>query len=445
MEGTMHPKERRSSSTRRDFLARTGGAALALSGASGALAACGNSTTPSGAGSNASGGPVGPGGYKLARPDNPVTLPFWEDPIESGLEPETGGTFTVYNYPAYLYKKLLKDFGKKYNVEVQYTSFDNIATGIQKLSLGTVQPDVMEMTPDHLDQAVAGQLIKPLNLDYIPNLKKNIWPDLVSPFYDVGSRYTVPYTMYATGILWRTDLIKEDIAAMPQPWDIFWESQAYKGKVYLLTEDRETIAMALLRKGITDINTEDPKLINQAISDLKELYGICNIKLDDSQYQTVPEGSTWLHQAWAGDLIAGYIYYLPAKTPPSAMAYWKAPTGKVPVQNDCFSICKTTKKPVLAHLFLNYLLDNGVSMSNFIDFNGYQPPLNEIEPDSLIPTLVKSRNDSWGTKLTEEDSQTLRTAILTKEDFGPQAIEELTLTSAGNALWINGYSEFSGG
>jgi spermidine/putrescine-binding protein len=45
------------------------------------------------------------------------------------------------------------------------------------------------------------------------------------------------------------------------------------------------------------------------------------------------------------------------------MAYWKAPTGKVPVQNDCFSICKTTKKPVLAHLFLNYLLDNGVSMS----------------------------------------------------------------------------------
>ncbi len=29
---------------------------------------------------------------------------------------------------------------------------------------------------------------------------------------------------------------------MTQPWDIFWESQKYSGKVALLSEDRETIA-----------------------------------------------------------------------------------------------------------------------------------------------------------------------------------------------------------
>jgi spermidine/putrescine transport system substrate-binding protein len=442
----MHPKERRFSATRRDFLKQTGGAAFALSSAGGLLAACGNSTTPSGAPSGGgTTGPVGPGGLPLARPNNPVTLPQWEDPIASGLEPETGGTFTVYNYPAYLYKKLLKDFGRKYKVDVQYTSFDNIATGIQKLALGTVQPDVMEMTPDHLDQAVAGKLIKPLNLDYIPNLKANVWPELVSPFYDVGSRYTVPYTMYATGILWRTDQVTEDIASMPQPWDIFWQSQAYKGKVWLLTEDRETIAMALLRKGITDINTEDPKLIDQAVADLKELNDICNIKLDDNQFQTVPEGNAWLHQAWAGDLLAGFIYYLPAKWAPTVMAYWKAPIGHVPVQNDCFSICHTTKKPVLSHLFLNFLLDNGVATDNFVQFNGYQPPINELDPAHIIKQLVDYRNSYWGTKLTIDDCQNLNASILTHEDFGPNAIEELTLTSQGNALWINGYSDFSGG
>ena len=62
------------------------------------------------------------------------------------------------------------------------------------------------------------------------------------------------------------------------------------------------------------------------------------------------------------------------------MSYWKAPKGHVPVQNDCFSICSTTKKPVLAHLFLNWMIDNGIANSNFVNFNGYQPPLNEIEP-----------------------------------------------------------------
>ncbi len=43
-------------------------------------------------------------------PTSRVTLPRWEDPIASGLQPETGGTFTVFNYPAYLYRKVLNGF-----------------------------------------------------------------------------------------------------------------------------------------------------------------------------------------------------------------------------------------------------------------------------------------------------------------------------------------------
>src|SRR6185295_17122758 len=116
---THHPKEGLYSLSRRGFLLRSAGAAAALSGAGGLLAACGNSTgVPES--TSAGGELLGPGGLPLARPDKRVTLPRWEDPIESGLEPETGGTFTVYNYPAYLYKKLLKEFGQKYNVDVQY-------------------------------------------------------------------------------------------------------------------------------------------------------------------------------------------------------------------------------------------------------------------------------------------------------------------------------------
>jgi spermidine/putrescine transport system substrate-binding protein len=427
---TMHPKERPDSLSRREFLLRAAGTATVLSGAGGLLAACGN-TTSVGSPTGTGGEPVGPGGLPLARPDKKVTLPLWEDPIESGLEPETGGTFTVFNYPAYFYKKLLKEFGEKYDVDVQYTAFDNISSGIQRLASGAVTPDVMEMTPDNLDLAVAGKLIKPLNLDYIPNLQKNVWPELVDPFYDGGSHYTVPYTCYATGIAWRTDKVSEDIAGMSQPWDIFWQSQAYKGKVALLSEPRETIAMALLRKGHLDINTEDPALINQAVADLNQLNDICNIKVDDLQYQTIPEGTSWLHQAWSGDMIAAYIYYLPKGTPASALGYWKADKGKVPIQNDCFSICATTKKPVLSHLFLNYLLDNGVSYSNFVDFNGYQPPLNEIDPESLVKKGIVPEN--------------LTNSVLSNDDFGPDSLQEMTLTQKGQQLWEDGYSEFQAG
>src|SRR5262249_48618979 len=145
-----HPKERPGSLSRRAFLLRGAGAAVAFSAAGPLLAACGNSTSvPESTG--ASGELLGPGGLPLARPDKRVTLPRWEDPIASGLQPETGGTFTVFNYPSYLYKKLLTEFGAKYNVDVQYTPFDNVNSGIQRLASRAVNPDVMEITPDTLD------------------------------------------------------------------------------------------------------------------------------------------------------------------------------------------------------------------------------------------------------------------------------------------------------
>ena len=171
--------------------------------------------------------------------------------------------------------------------------------------------------------------------------------------------------------------------------------------------------------------------MNQAVADLKQLYSICNIKVGDSQYQTVPEGTAWLNQSWSGDPLSAYFYYLPKGTPASVMSYWKAPNGHVPVQNDCWSICTTTKKPVLSHLWLNYILDNDVAYSNFVNFNGYQPPLNEIDPADLVTKNVIPEN--------------LQTAVLTNDDFGPDSLQEMTLTNTGSVLWQNGYSELPGG
>ena len=305
----MHPLDGRGN--RRQFLRRTGGAAAGLASASSLLAACSNTTTAA-APSGSDGGSGGPGGFPLARPNRPVQLPRWQDPIASGMEPETGGTFTIFNYPDYFYQPLMKKFGEKYGVTVQVTPFDDINSGISRLAAGSVAPDVMEMTPDNVNRVVASKLIKPLNLDYIPNLKKNVWPSLADPFYDQGSRYTVPYTVYATGILWRNDYVKENISEMTNPWDIFWQAQKYKGKTALLSEVRETIALAILRSGSTDINTENANVVNKAVERPQGAHNICNVKVGDSQYQTIPEGKAWLNQALVGRHHVGLLL-LPAQ------------------------------------------------------------------------------------------------------------------------------------
>src|SRR5205085_8731264 len=113
----------------------------------------------------------------------------------------------------------------EYGVTMELTTFDTQDQAITRMASHSVQPDVTEITPDRLAQAVAGKLIRPINLDYVPNLKANIWPSLHSPFYDVGSRYAVPYVTYATGIGWRANKVSEDIAKMDNPWEIFWKSE----------------------------------------------------------------------------------------------------------------------------------------------------------------------------------------------------------------------------
>jgi len=291
--------------------------------------------------------------------------------------------------------------------------------------------DVTEITPDRVAQAVAGKLLKPINHDYIPNLKQNVWPSLQSPYYDTESRYSVPYTLYTTGIAWRSDKVSEDIAKLDNPWSIFWHAEKYKGYVAVLDDSRESLVMAMLYRGRYDINTEDPKEIDAALADLLALIPICNPKVNITGYQTLPQGASWLNQNWSGQMLSSVFAYLPKDFDPSLLQYWAAPKGKGPIQNDMWVVCSTTKKPVLAHLWLNFLLDQQNAYDNFVNFTGYQPPQNAITADSLIAGKLIPPN--------------LRTAVMSPDDFGPTSLQESALTSTGLKLWQTAYAKFNSG
>ena len=72
----------------------------------------------------------------------------------------------------------------------------------------------------------------------------------------------MPYVVWIDGIGWRNDKVKEDIAGMDVPWDIFWHAQAYRGLVGILDDKRDALSMPLqrdaMRTGVRpDLNTED--------------------------------------------------------------------------------------------------------------------------------------------------------------------------------------------
>ncbi|MDZ7749890.1 MAG: hypothetical protein U5K43_14690 [Halofilum sp. (in: g-proteobacteria)] len=375
-------------------------------------------------------GAEGPGGLPLARPDSPVTLPTHGEAIADGLEPESG-TFTVFNYEDYLYKAVLDKFGEKYDVDVQITTFANMDQAVTKLANQDVDVDVTEITPDRLTQVTAGKLLQPINQGYIPNLQKNVWPQLQDPFYDRGSQYTVPYAVYTTGIGYRGDKIAEDIPNMDNPWSIFWNAQDYEGYTGIINSPREAIGLAMLYRGNTDLNTEDPAVIDQALEDLQALIPICNPKVNNTQYQTLSQGKSWLHQSWSGDPLMNVWWYMPEGMSSDVIRYWKGPKGATPVQNDCWAVPAASTKPVLAHLWMNFILEEQNAYTNFTSYTGYQPPLKSITPQGLIDEGAVPKH--------------LRTAVVEPEDVGPGSIQYATLTFEGQRMWQDAYAKFISG
>src|SRR5712692_4653232 len=352
-----HPKERQAGHggmTRREVLKRSAAASLALPGAAAILDACSKPGSTS-VGAHANGPGVGkywPAGspYPLARQDSPVRWKLWRQPIKSGLAPEKGATLQIYNWADYIFLKVVRQFCAAYNCKYQITTFNNMDEGLAKMRTGQLQSDIFFPTPDILGKLITGKLLQPLSQSYVPHLVSDAWQTYQNPFYDQGWRYTVPYTVYTTGIGYRRDVIPDaQINSMSNPYDIYWETK-FKGKVGIYDDYREALSMGLLKNGITDLNTGNPKYINQAQSTLVSLINAVNVRKDiNGSYIGIPKGNYDIHQAWSGDMVAAWGY-----TPKQNMkayetiGYWFPANRQGPIFNDTITIPASAPHPVLA-------------------------------------------------------------------------------------------------
>jgi spermidine/putrescine transport system substrate-binding protein len=182
--------------------------------------------------------------------------------------------------------------------------------------------------------------------------------------------------------------------------------------------------MGLLRNGVTDVNTDNEKELNAASEALRELTSRVNLRFYTNEYQHLADGSMWLHQAWSGD-IAAIGYYMPKGTSPSDVSYWWPEDGRGLIGNDTFAVLKSAQHPVLAHLFLDHMLDLEEAFVNF-EFTLYQQPLNGMTPEKVLESELVPSN--------------LTTTILRESQFkrgyvqGPLSAEAL-------GLWETAWSE----
>src|SRR6476659_11513542 len=214
--------------SRRQFLARAAILAATAPTLGAFLAACSKSGP-------ASSGPS----LTLAATDNPVQRNIADYYLSFDDTPTTekGATLKIYNYADYLSPQAIKAFEDPYQIKIEVSTFNDGDEAITKLRSG-VDFDIYNANYTEISRLVGGKLLRTLNHSYIPDIK-NVWSTFTNPWYDQEWRYSVPYTIYTTGIGWRTDQVPADIGAMKNPYDVFWDP-AYKGKIAVLDDFHTT-------------------------------------------------------------------------------------------------------------------------------------------------------------------------------------------------------------
>jgi spermidine/putrescine transport system substrate-binding protein len=401
--------------------------------------------------------------FRVARKSNPITYSpdqVTAPMIADGLKNEAG-PLEIYNWEEYINPRIVGLFEQQYGVKVNITTFTTMVDAITKLTTREQNYDVfIGLTKDFVGRCILLDLLRPLNHSYLPNLA-NMWDSVTgldgsqNPFYDVGDNFTVPYTVYTTGVGYRidkgpTDHITVDLSdleakvpAMDNPYDLLWDPK-YKGFSHMLDDYREAMGMAMVRRGRYDVNTDDPstrvQYINDARDDLVQAVKACDTKFDVNDYIDMPEGRAYVHQSWSGDLVSVQYYY-PSWSNRDMIRYWYPPQdgplqGKGVIGNDTMAILANGKNPALAHTFLNFMLDFDNSLINF-KWNGYVPPLKKItDPLMLVKgSKIALNKGVMGAK--EWYAATppgLANCIPLEADF-KTGVEELELTPEVDGMW----------
>jgi spermidine/putrescine transport system substrate-binding protein len=188
------------------------------------------------------------------------------------------------------------------------------------------------------------------------------------------------------------------------------------------------MALVLLKEGITDVNTSSEADLKMVGEQLNALVQATSPKVTITMYSDLPAGQMGLAQMWSGDIINAQ-YYLPDGVGTDILQYWFPADGKGIVDNDMLVTLRGGKNPVLAHLFLNHMLDTEVAKENFSAI-GYQPPQNSITPESLVAEEFIPAN--------------LQSAVV-RPEFFDSGYRLLELDPENDTAWRNVWNAFNAG
>jgi spermidine/putrescine transport system substrate-binding protein len=279
-----------------------------------------------------------------------------KEETEKRVVAKVDGDLVYFNWAEYLEPALFEKFEKRYGVKVRESNFDSQAAMMAKLRAGN-RYDLIFPDQSFVPKLMAANQLLRIDHDQLKNYDQ-VWDFFHDPIYDPGSAHSIPYGIYATGVIWRDDKISD----MTGSWDDLFREDA-DGKIYVLDDFQEAIGMANFKNGF-DLNTVDEDELEeskQTLIDQKSL--LRGYSTDD--IQNMLNGNAWIHHGWNGDVVN---IRNQSKTP--EIYKFEKPREGIPVGTDTMAIPVNAEHPGTALLFIDFMLEPENAVRNIAYF-GY--------------------------------------------------------------------------
>ena len=280
---------------------------------------------------------------------------------------------SVYNWSTYIDPEVITKFEQEFDVKIKYDTYESNEDLYAKLKPGNPGYDVIFPSGDMVEIMIAEDLLEPLNLENIPNIK-HIDPKFIDPPFDPDNKYSLPYQWGTMGLGYNIKATGGKIDS----WTAAFDSK-YKGRVALMEDVRATLGLVLIYLGY-DPNTTNQEEIEKAKDYIIEHREAIAAFAPDTGQLLLDQGEVDIALEWSGD-----VFQVMEENPD--LRYVIPKEGSI-VWTDNMAIAKGAPNKELAERFINFILDPeiGAQVSNFIKYGTPNKTAKErglIEPEDL--------------------------------------------------------------
>jgi len=324
-------------------------------------------------------------------------------------EQASKGKIVISNWDAYMPEDLLDNFTKETGIEVELALHATNEEIVGKLVASGGRGFDVVFVSGQFAQALNNQgLLSEIDHSKVPNIE-NLYPEAASMAFDVGNKFSVPYTWGTTGLCYRSDLVTFD----PSSWyDLLEPPEDLVGKITMLQTDRWLLMPGQKALGYS-VNTVDPEEMEK----VKELLIAAKKNLlaydDTTFYSKLVSGEADLVEAWDGWCNYGIAENADIK--------YIIPKEGADLWSDTMVIPAASENKEAALAFINYVLRPEVGawvVENILYKVPSKAVMDQIDPELIatFPNLGMTPEELLKQEALEDvgEAQTLYSDIITE-------------------------------